>query len=195
MKIYKSNFTDEERELWDALIKKGKVAPEDNQEEMEDDAPAFPPKKPAQKAEGVETQKSATPPELQAALERMEGLAKSLEMKEYTEIAKRFEPLGENVEELAKTLYDMKHSAPDMYDKYVGVLEKSLEMQNQGGLFREIGKSAGGYSAATGVEAKADMKAQEIMKSHPDMCYDDAIAKAWEDPELMAEYDNEYNHR
>lgn len=193
MKIYKSNFTAEELEQWNALIAKGKVAPEDNQEEMEDQVPTAP-KKPAKKAEveDFDTQKSF--PEVAAALARMEDLAKSLEMKEFTEIAKRYEDLGENVEELAKTLYDMSHEAPEMYEKYIAVLEKSLDMQNQGGLFREIGKSAGGYSAATGAEAKAEMKAHEIMKSNPDICYDDAIAKAWEDPELMDEYDAEYHN-
>ena len=194
MKIYKSNFSAEELAQWEALIAKGKVAPEDNQEEMEDQVPATP-KKPAKKAEVEdyeETKKSF--PEVAAALARMEDLAKSLEMKEFTDIAKRYEPLGEDVEELAKTLYDMSHEAPDMYEKYINVLEKSLTMQNQGGLFGEVGKSAGGYSAATGAEAKAEMKAAEIMKSNPDICYDDAIAKAWEDPELMDEYDAEYHN-
>ena len=37
MKIYKSNFSAEELEQWNALVAKGAVAPEENQEEMQDE--------------------------------------------------------------------------------------------------------------------------------------------------------------
>ena len=60
-------------------------------------------------------------------------------------------------------------------------------------MFGEIGKSAGGYSTAGGAVSKAETKAKEIMKADPDMTYEAAIAKAWEDPVLMAEYDAEYS--
>ena len=42
MKIYKSNFSAEELAQWEALVAKGKVAPEEAQEEMEGQEPAFP---------------------------------------------------------------------------------------------------------------------------------------------------------
>lgn len=205
MKIYKSNFSAEELATWEALIAKGKVAPEDNEEEMLEDKPAFPPKKPAQKAvcntkkpaqkadveeDVVETQKSASP-EITAALERMEKLEKSIEMKEFTEIAKKYAPLGEKEEELAERLYEMKKSNPSNYDAYVSILDKSLGMVEKSGLFAEIGKSHYG-STAGGAVGKAEAKAKEIMKADPNMSYDAAIAKAWEDPALMAEYDSEY---
>lgn len=194
MKIYKSNFSAEELATWEALIAKGKVAPEEQEEELEDDKPAFPPKKPAKKAEVeepmVETAKSASP-EITAALERMEKLEKSIEMKEFTEIAKKYAPLGEKEEELAERLYDMKKSNPANYDAYVSILDKSLGMVEKSGLFAEIGKSYSG-STAGGAVSKADAKAKEIMKADPTKTYDEAIAKAWEDPALMAEYDAEY---
>ena len=191
MKIYKSNFTAEELDQWNALIAKGQVATEEAEKEMEGDKPAFPPKKPAKKAE-VEDEETESPA-VAAALKRMEGLAKSIEMKEYAEIAKKYAPLGEKEDELAQTLYDMKKSDPASYDKFIAILDKSLGMVEKSGLFSEIGKSAGGYSTTGGVEAKADAKAKEIMKSNPNMDYGTAIAKAWEDPDLMAEYDAEYN--
>ena len=133
--------------------------------------------------------KSASP-EIAAALERMEALEKSFAMKEFTEIAKKYAPLGENEAELAQRLYDMKKSNEANYDAYVAILDKSLGMVEKSGLFTEIGKSASAPAGGT-VQAKVEAKAQDIMKS--DNCdYDTAIAKAWEDPALMAEYDSEY---
>lgn len=189
MKIYKSNFSAEELEQWEALIAKGKVAPEEAQEEMEDDIPAFPPKKPTKKAEVEDMTKSASP-EIAAAMERMERLEKSIEMKEFTEIAKKYAPLGEKEDELAQTLYDMKKSNEANYDAYVAILDKSLGMVEKSGLFVEVGKSYSG-NAGGSVQSKVETKAQEIMKSD-NVDYDTAIAKAWEDPDLMAEYDSEY---
>ena len=190
MKIYKSNFSAEELAQWEALVAKGKVAPEEAQEEMEDDVPAFPPKKPTKKAEVEDMTKSASP-ELAAALEQLADLKKSIEMKEFTEIAKKYAPLGKKETELAQTLYDLKKSNESNYNAFVGVLDESLGLVEKSGIFTEIGKSAGGH-AVSGAEAKAHIKAQEIMKSAPEMDYDTAIAKAWEDPEIMAEYDAEY---
>ena len=189
MKIYKSNFSAEELAQWEALVAKGKVAPEEAQEEMEDETPAFPPKKTTEKAEVEDMTKSASP-EMQAALERMEKLEKSIEMKEFSEIAKKYAPLGEKEDELAQRLYDMKKSNEDNYNAYVEILDKSLGMVEKSGLFAEIGKSYSGNGGGT-VQAKAEAKAQEIMKSD-NVDYNTAIAKAWEDPALMAEYDTEY---
>lgn len=192
MKIYKSNFSDEELKQWEALVAKGKVAPEENQEEMQDDIPAEPPvKKPTQKAEVEDMEKSASP-EMKAALERMEALEKSFAMKEFTDIAKKYAPLGEKEDELAQRLYDMKKSNPANYDAYIAILEKSLGMVEKSGLFAEVGKSFSGNPAG-GTVAKVEAKADEIMKSDSSLTREEAIAKAWIDnPELIREYDEEY---
>ena len=50
-----------------------------------------------------------------------------------------------------------------------------------------------GLFSGVRVQKLDETKAQEIMKSNPSMDYTTAIAKAWEDPALMAEYDAEYN--
>lgn len=189
MKIYKSNFSEEELAQWEALVAKGKVAPEEAQEEMEEETPAFPPKKTTEKAEVEDMTKSASP-EITAALQELQDLKKSIEMKDMTEVAKKYAPLGKKEDELAQRLYDMKKSNEDNYNAYVAILDESLAMVEKSGLFAEIGKSASGNGGGN-VQAKVEAKAQEIMKSD-NVDYNTAVAKAWEDPALLAEYDDEY---
>lgn len=195
--IDKSRFTPSQLKQYEELMAIGKaeVDPEAAEEEMEDEKPDFPPKKKPMKEEVDDMEKGkckkSASPELAAAMERLENLEKSYEMKEFTEIAKKYAPLGEKKEDLAKTLYDMKKSNEANYDAYIKVLDKSLDMVEKSGIFAEIGKSTSG-NAAGSVEAKAEAKAAEIMKADPNVDYTTAIAKAWEDPALMAEYDAEY---
>lgn len=188
IKIDKSLFSAEELAQYEALIAKGSV-------EVEDEVPpAVEPEKEPEKEvkdEMVETAKSAVSPEMTAALERMETLAKSIEMKEYAEIAKKYAPLGENEEELAKSLYEMKKSNEDNYNAYINILDKSLALVEKSGVFTEIGKSTSGTAGSTvdKIEAAAD----EIQKSDATISRAEAVAKAWENnPELIAEYDKEY---
>ena len=139
-------------------------------------------------------EKSAASPELTAALERLATLEKSVEMKEFTDVAKKYAPLGENEETLAQTLYDMKKSNEANYNAYIAVLDKSLGLVEKSGLFTEIGKSTSG--TAGGVIDKIEAAANEIQKSDATLSRDEAIAKAWENnPNLIAEYDNEYKAR
>lgn len=193
MKIYKSNFSAEELAQWEALVAKGMVAPEEAQEEMENEVPEVPPvKKPTKKAEVEDMEKSASP-EIKAALEELQELKKSIEMKDMTEIAKKYAPLGKKEADLAQTLYDMKKSSPANYEAYVAILDESLGMVEKSGLFTEVGKSAGGYSVAGGAVAKVEAAANEIMKSDASMTREEAIAKAWIDnPEFVREYEAEY---
>lgn len=202
MKIDKSRFTPSELETYKALIAKAKVDTEAAEVEMEEEMPEFPPRKKVIEEEKVveeETEKAckkSADPVLKAALDRMETLEKSLAMKEFTEIAKKYAPLGENEDQLAKTLYDMYQTNPDNYTAYVGVLDKSLGLIEKSGLFAEIGKSAGAYSVAGGAVEKVEAAASEILKSDTSMTREQAIAKAWEDhPELVAEYEREYSRR
>lgn len=193
IKIDKSVFSAEELATYEALIAKASVDTEAAAEEEEDKIPPAPKKKAEEKAEeGVE--KSAPTPELTAALERLGKLEKSLEMKEFSDIAKKYAPLGENEEELAKSLYEMKKSSEANYNAYISALDKSLDIVEKSGVFSEIGKSAGGASSANGATAKAEIKAAEIMKADPSIDYTTAIAKAWEDPAIMAEYDAEHQN-
>lgn len=197
MKIYKSNFTAEELERWEALIAKGQVAPEDNQEEMEDEAPAFPPKKPAKKAEVEDTdedaKKSALPQFVLDAIAKSDEFMTRIEKQEMSEVAKKYAILGENPDELADKLYNLKKSDESMYQTCIAMLDKQVNLIQKSGTFSEIGKSTGGYSAAGTAEGKAEAKAREIMKADPNCTYEAAITKAcMDDPALMAEYDAEY---
>lgn len=124
--------------------------------------------------------------------ERIAELEKSLAMKEFTNIAKKYAPLGENEEELAKTLYDMFQADENLYDSYIASLEKSLGLVEKSGIFAEIGKS-GNFDSPSTVVGKAESIAKSMMKADPTLTYQHAIVKAWENnPELIAEYDQEY---
>lgn len=212
IKIDKSIFTPEERAAYEALIAKATVDPEAAEEVMrtEEKEIMLPKKKRPEiemeyedededevkmdksKTEKCSTRKSASP-EIAKALERLETLEKSIEMKEFTEIAKKYAPLGEKEEELAKTLYDMKKSNEANYDAYISVLDKSLGLVEKSGIFTEIGKSTFGSGLAGNTVGKIEAIASDIMKSDTSMSREMAIAKAWEDhPELIAEYDAEY---
>lgn len=211
IKIDKSVFTASELAQYEQLIAKAMVDPEavkDEEEFREREVFEKPPKKKRVRPEievdfdeeeervdmdKCNTKKSASP--LAAAMERLETLEKSLEMKEMHEIAKKYAPLGEDEEELAQTLYNMRKSDEENYEAYIGILDKSLGLIEKSGLFAEIGKSA--YGASTGsTVSKIETLAGEIMKSDSSMSREMAIAKAWSDhPELIAEYDAEYSGR
>lgn len=196
-KIDKSVFDAEELAQYEALIAKAKVDVEAGAEGMEDEMPPFPPKKKAsskpEETPAEDANKSASP-ELTVALERLEALEKSVEMKAFTEIAKKYAALGEKEDALSQTLYDMKKSNEANYNAYIGILDKSLHLVEKSGLFAEIGKS--GYSGSghgSGAVAKVETIADEIMKSDTSMTREQAVAKAWTDhPELIAEYDAAY---
>lgn len=208
VKIDKSRFTPEELAQYQALLAKASVDPEGNEEEMEEDLPPVPAREPApapepepepEEGEEVEAEKcsnrtrKSADPALAAALTRLEALEKSAEMEKLTGVAKKYEALGEDTEELAKTLYGLKKSdIPSNYDAYIKILDKSLDLVNKSGIFAEIGKSSKGEAAGS-VEARIEAAASEIQKSDPNLSRPQALAKAWENhPELVAEYEQEY---
>lgn len=206
IKIDKSLFTADELAQYEALIAKAVVDPESAEDEMEIDIPDEEEKKP-EKAEievdidekdeeeldKADCKKSADPA-LAAALERLESLEKSIALQEFTDIAKKYAPLGEKEDELASVLYDMKKSNEANYDAYIKVLDKSLGLVEKSGIFTEIGKSSGAYESGNGTIGKVEAIASDIMKNDPSLSREMAIAKAWEqNPELIAEYDKEYS--
>ena len=187
MKIDKSRFTEEELEMYNGLIAKGLV--EDEEEEY---VPEPAPKKKAVEKEDEVEKSDEVQKALAAALEEMEELKKSMEMKELTNIAKKYSVLGKKEDELAQTLYAMKKSGQDVYDNYIAVLDQSADIVEKSGMFVEIGKSnrnMGGGNA----ESRIDSIATEIQKADPAMSRVEAIAKAWEQhPELVEEYESNY---
>lgn len=206
IKIDKRKFTEEERAQYEALLAKAAVVLEADEgetdegipEEVEDATPAAPAKKKKTcKTKGSrndeEPAQKSVSPEFTAALERLENLEKSIQMKEFTDIAAKYAPLGEDVDKLAKSLYDMKQSNEANYNAYVGILDKSLDLVEKSGLFSEIGKSGAVGAVSGGAVGKIEAAATEIQKSDANLSRVQAIAKAWENhPELVREYDAEY---
>lgn len=187
-------------------VEKSAVDPAAAKDEMEDQEPAVPPKKKktTEKAEVEdmpETKKSAAPaePELpqfvKDAIAKSEAFIEEQKKKEMVELAKKYDILGQKPEELGPQLYELKKSNEDMYNTVIKTLDGQVALIEKSPVFAEIGKSGRGGStvASGGAVAKAEAKAREIQKAHPDMSHDEAIAKAWMDnPELMDEYDAEY---
>ena len=204
--IDKSRFNDEQLAQYEALVAIGKaeVDPEANKEEMEEGTPpAVPPKKkPTEKAEveTMETKKSAPaemelPAFVKEAIAKSEAFIEEQQKKEQIDLAKKYDILGQKPEELGAQLYELKKSNEDMYKTCISMLDSQVALIEKSPLFAEIGKSGnagGSYNGLSGAEAKVDAKAKEIMKAAPNMSYTEAIAKAWEDPNLAAEYDAEY---
>lgn len=189
MNVDKSLLTADEAATLDALIAKacktkkmdnegydfkaGKVNPAKAQEEEEDNADL--------------------PPAVKKALEEVERLTKSYEMREMEAVAKKYEVLGKKASEEAKTLYDLKKSGENNYKAYIAAMDAQVDLVEKSGLFAEIGKS-GNYNyspvAKSEPETKIETIAKSYMESDPALTYTDAVAKAWaNNPELMAEYE------
>lgn len=156
----------------------GKVNPEANQEEEMENMPP-------------EVKKAFA-----ALQEETANLKKSMEMKELSEVAKKYTPLGKKENELVDTLYTMKSAGESVYKSYVDSLDAQLDIVEKSGMFSEIGKSfVGGYSslAKSEPESKIEAIAKSYMDQDPTMDHTSAVAKAWENnPDLMAAYENEF---
>ena len=185
MRIDKSRFDENELAMYQALIAKGMVEEEETEKQ-------FPPKKKSVPDE-VEAE-AELHPEVEKALKEVEEMKKNFEMRELTEVAKKYAPLGKKADELTETLYTMKKSSPEAYNSYVAVLDEQLDLVNKSGMFEEIGKSGHGYGVAGGdTVGKIESIATEIMKSAPDMSRHEAVMKAWDQhPELLADYESKY---
>ena len=191
--IDKSRFNDEQLAQYEALVAIGKAEVDPAADHDGDGAPA---PQHHEMEENPVNKSDEMSPELKTALDELADLKKSNEMKDMTEVAKKYAPLGKNEADLAQTLYDMRKSNPANYDAYIAILDESLALVEKSGTFAEIGKSGhgGSYNGLSGAEAKVDAKAKEIMKADPNIGYTEAVAKAWiENPDLAAEYEAEYS--
>ena len=117
-------------------------------------------------------------------------LKKNLEIEKLKTVAKKYEVLGKNSDDLATKLYDLKKAGGTVYDDYVALLDENVETVTKSGLFGEIGSNQQG---SMGTAQSLQTKAAEIGKSAGGMSSAEAIVKAFEDnPELAAQYDAEY---
>lgn len=199
MKIYedvdKSLLSPEEAATLDALVAKACKTEKACGKEtcQKEDMPAG--KVDPAKAMEQEEDNSGLPPEVKKALEEVESLKKSYEMRELESIAKKYEVLGKKASEETQTLYDLKKSGEGNYNAYIAALDAQVDLVEKSGMFTEIGKSGNfNYSsvAKSEPETKVEAIAKGYMEKDPNMSYADAVAKAWENnPELMSAYENE----
>ena len=189
-KIDKTKFTKDDLDKWNELVAKGmvQVDPAEDTDQLED-GPAAPA---VQKSAPTEVQ---LPDFVKDAIAKSEAFIEEQKKKEQIEVAKKYDILGQKPEELGPQLYELKKSDEAMYNTVIKTLDGQLALIEKSPMFAEIGKSGhsgGSYNGLSGAEAKVEAKAQEIMKADPNMTHTAAIAKAWEDPDLAAEYDAEY---
>ncbi|MFI3254447.1 MAG: hypothetical protein R3Y63_08960 [Eubacteriales bacterium] len=98
-------------------------------------------------------------------------------------VAKKYEDLGYEPQELAKKLYEMKQNG--VYEDYVALLEKSLSFVDNQGVFSEVGKS-------TSESLPQEQLLADIVKR--DGCTrEEAFMKAYaENPDFARAYDAGY---
>lgn len=120
-------------------------------------------------------------PEVKKALDenramaaRMEEMQKSLEIKDLSISATKYEVLGKKANELAPKLYDLKKAGGTVYDDYVALLDEQLTIVEKSALFGEIGSGRG---MAGGNEL--DAVVAEIRKNNPTMNQAEALVKAY----------------
>ncbi len=139
-------------------------------------------------------------PEVKKALEdnaalaaQVEELRKSLEMKDLTVVAKKYEMIGKKADELAPKLYSLKKAGGTAYDDTIALLDEQVALVEKSGLFGELGlNTSGGIGAGGELEAKA----AEIRKGNAGMSQADALAEAYETyPDLAAQYEKTYQGR
>ena len=191
--VDKSLLTPEEAEMLDQLVAKATTKKADDGEPAKKEEPA--PGK-VDPAKAKEEGKDELPPEVKKALEEVEELKKSYEMKALVDVAKKYEVLGKKADEEAKILYDLKKSGEANYNAYISALDAQVDLVEKSGLFAEIGKS-GNYKATPVAKSEPETKIESIAKGYmekdPTLDYDTAVAKAWENnPELFDAYEENY---
>ena len=187
--VDKSLLSPEEATQLDALLAKA-CKTEKSQEELE--------KEKAGKVNPAKAQEEAEkdadlPPAVQKALQEVDEMKKSYEMRELEGIAKKYEVLGKKAPEEAKILYDLKKSGEGNYNAYIAALDAQVSMVEKSGLFAEIGKS-GNFNYTSVAKSDPEKQIESIAKSYREkdasLSEAEALAKAWENnPELFDAYE------
>lgn len=143
------------------------------------------------KGEGTVNKSENIPEFVSKALERAESFMAAQELKEMTEVAKKYEVLGEKPDELAQQLYDLKKSDSKLYDTSIAMLDRQVDAIAKSGIFTEIGKSGAAHSyTGSDTVSKVETIAKSFMDGDSNLSYQEAMVKAWEaHPELVEEYE------
>ena len=163
------------------LFKSAKVEEEDEEEgEPEEKEPEEkePEKESEEKAEEEVEPKMEMNPEVKKAMDEVAELRKALEMRDMMDVAKQYEIIGKNANELAEKLYGLKKAGGTAYDDYVGLLDE-MKKTAESGVFKEYG------SSKSGTTNNLSHAVAEILKQHPNLTTAQAVVKAYEqNPEL-----------
>ncbi|MBQ8963036.1 MAG: hypothetical protein IJ089_04460 [Clostridia bacterium] len=123
-------------------------------------------------------------------VESLRKFREDFEMRQYTDVAKKYTLLGKKPEELAKSLKSLKDAGGTAYDDMIALLDANLSAVEAAGTFSEIGKRGNSAGAADDAWGKLETAADEIQKSKPGMSRADAIDQACiMHPELVDEYE------
>ena len=113
-------------------------------------------------------------PEVKKALDDVQELRKSLEMKEMTEVAKKYEVIGKKVDETAEMLYNLKKSSPEAYASVTAAYDEMVNVQENTGIFKELGSNNSGAG-----RNDLDAAVAEIKKAQPTISHTDAVEQAY----------------
>ena len=199
-----SKLTDDERATFEKLSKKCKVADTKKSAEGDTTPAAEPATEPTTDPAPADTTPAPAPdvnksaevdPVLKSALEEVQALKKSMEMKELAEVAKKYEPIGKKADELAQQLYDLKKSGEGNFNAYIALLDEQLELVNKSGLFTEVGKNTHGpvTKGADDAVSQVEAIAKGYMEADATLDYNTAMTRAWEaNPSLLKQYEESY---
>lgn len=128
-------------------------------------------------------------PTVKTELENLRKFREESELRELTEVAKKYTLLGKKPEELAPVLKSLKSAGGTAYADMIGILDSNLAAIEKSGVFGEVGKR-GGSTSTEDAWGKIEAAATEIRKSKPEMSRADAIdAACMAHPELVQEYE------
>ena len=116
--------------------------------------------------------------EAETAKQELEQLKKAMELKEFENIAKQYEVIGKNAEELAVKLYGLKKSEEESYHDYIAMLDEMVEMTQASGIFKEYGSNRAGAGSK---KQQAEQRIQELMKSNSNLTYQQAFVQVCEE--------------
>lgn len=178
-------MTPEERAQYDDLAKRygHEDAPEENK------GTEAPQADPAEEPTGGDDMYKGLHPAVKAELETLRKFREESELRQYTEIAKKYALLGKKPEELAPVLKSLKDAGGTAYDSMIALLDSNLAAVESSGAFSEIGKRGVGDSTEN-AWGKIEAAAQEIQKAKPDMRWCDAVDAACNaHPDLVEAYE------
>ena len=120
--------------------------------------------------------------------QNLQDKIEKMETNEFVVIAKKYEILGVNAEELAPMLKSAKSENEQIYNLAITTLDNALTAVEKSGIFTEVGKS--GYASSASADADLQAAAAEIRKAHPEMSVAKSIDKVFQErPDLRAAFD------